>query len=166
MRVRTTGAAALLVVIAGGMTASCDRDDVDAGSRQVAVLVLAIRDVVSGQRVGDSGDALPVVYVVGNGEHTVAATVQSDVAAELHDEIDVRFADDRDEAIETDQPDRPVPDSGVLLVVDEIPEDGDPIDVAIEIYRSERDESTVVFTFAEGTSSWAVTATSLVSPDA
>ena len=134
MRVRTTGAAALLVVMAGGMTASCDRDNVDAGSREVAVLVLAIRDVVSGQRVGDSDDALPVVYVVGNGEHTVAATVQSDVAAELHDEIDVRFADDRDEAI--------------------------------EIYRSERDESTVVFTFTEGMSNWAVTATSLVSPDA
>jgi len=165
MTVRTTGAAALLVVIAGGV-AGCDRDDVDAGSRQVDVLVLAIRDVVSGEGVSDPDDALPVVYVVGSGEHTVAATVQSDVAAELHDEIDVRFADDRDEAIETDQPDQPVTDSGVLLVVEEIPEDGGPIDVPIEIYWSERDDSTVVFTFAEGTSSWVVTATSLVSPDA
>ena len=162
MTVRTTGAAALLVVIAGGV-AGCDRDDVAAGSRQVDVLVLAIRDVVSGEGVSDPDDALPVVYVVGSGEHTVAATVQSDVAAELHDEIDVRFADDRDEAIE---PDQRVTDSGVLLVVAEIPEDGGPIDVPIEIYRSERDDSTVVFTFAEGASSWVVTATSLVSPDA
>ncbi len=153
--------AALLAVIAGGIGAACDGNDSDTGSRQVAVLVVAIRDVV-GLPIAAVDEALPVVYVVGFGEHDVPATVQSDVAAELHDEVDVRFADDRDEAIETGEADQPVPDSGVLLVVGDIPDRGSPIDVPIEVYRSQRDGSVMMFTLSEGPSSWVVTATSLV----
>lgn len=162
MLVKTRGAAALLVVAAGGVIAGCDRSDSNDETRQVDVLVLAIRDVVSGASGDQTDAALPVVYVVGSGEHEIDAAVQADVAAELHDEIDVRFADERDEVVESDEPDRPVPDSGVLLLVDDIPEDGDEIDVPVEIYRSEVDGSAVVYTFAERTSSWIVTATSLV----
>jgi len=161
MTVRTRGAAALLVVAAGGVIVACDRSDGDVGSRQVDILVLAIRDVVTTSTAAAS-EGLPVVYVVGSGEHEFAAAVQADVAAELQDEIEVRFADERDEAVQTDTPDQPVADSGVLLLVDDIPEDGDEIDVPVEIYRSEVDDSAVVYTFAERTSSWVVTATSLV----
>lgn len=154
--------ATFLAVVVGGAAAACDRNGDDTGSRQVDVLVVAIRDVVGAHPAANPGEALSVVYVVGFGEHDVPATVQSDVAAELHDEVDVRFADERDEAINTEEVDQPVPDSGVLLVVGDIPEDGSPIDVSIEVYRSQRDASTMVFTMAERTSSWVVTATSLV----
>lgn len=166
MRVGTIGARVLLVVVAGSAVVGCDRNNDDAGSREADVLVGAIRSVVSSQSAIDVADVLPVVYVVGTAEHGVAAGVQADVVAELRDEIDVRFADERDEAVKSDEVDEPVPDSGVLLVVDEIPEEGDPVDVSIEIYRSERDDSMVVFTFAERTSGWIVTATSLVSSGA
>lgn len=160
------GAGAFLVVAIATVVVACDQNDDAAGSRQVDVLVVAIRDVVGDQPAANSGETLPVVYVVGVGEHEVAATVQSDVAAELHDEVDVRFADERDEAIESEEVDQPVPDSGVLLMVGDIPEDGNSIDVSIEIYRSERDGSTVVFSFAERASTWVVTATSQVTAGA
>lgn len=166
MRARTFGSGAILVLAAGAAFTACSRDGDEEGSRRVDVLVVSIRDVVGGPPTADSREALPVVYVVGAGEHEVAATVQSDVADELQDEVDVRFADERDEAIETGEPDQPVRDSGVLLMVGDVPEDGNRIDVPIEIYRSELDTAMVVFTVVERTSSWVVTATSQLTGDA
>jgi hypothetical protein len=162
VRARVFGAQLLLVATAGAVLFSCDRNGDDAGSRRVDVLVAAIRDVVGDQSDVNAGEALPVVFVVKVGEQGVAATVQADVAAELHDEVDVRFADERDEAIETEAVGQPVHDSGVLLVVGDIPEEGSTIDVPIEIYRSEDEASSIVFTLVGGASSWAVTATSQV----
>lgn len=163
MRARTFGSGAILMLL---VSTACSRDGSDEGSRKVDVLVVSIRDVVGAPPAADSREALPVVYVVGVGEHEVAATVQSDVADQLQDEVDVRFADGRDEAIETGETDQPVRDSGVLLMVGDVPEEGNPVDVPIEIYRSELDTSTVVFTVAERASTWVVTATSQVTDDA
>jgi hypothetical protein len=162
MAVGVIGARVLLVVLVGGAVVSCNRDDDDGAARAIDVLIGAIRDVVSSHFTTGVEDAAPVVYVVGTADGGVPAAVQADVAEALHDEIDVRFADERDEPIESDEVDAPVADSGVLLIVDQIPTEGDAIDVPIEVYRSERDNFTVIFMFEERASSWVVTATSVV----
>lgn len=146
-------------LVAAIAVASCTEDD-DTGARQVAVLVAAIREVVADVPSADIDPPLPVVYLVGAGEVEFAATVQADVAEDLQDEVDVRFADDRDEAIDANAVDAPVPDEGVLLMVGEIP-DGDPIEVSIEMYRSEDDQpGIVVFSMSADDDGWSVTATS------
>lgn len=160
MRVRTIGGWVVMGLMTMTGAASCTDDD-DTGARQVAVLVAAIRAVVDDAPVADIDPPLPVVYVVGAGEVEFAATVQADVAEDLQDEVDVRFADERDEAIDVDAVDAPVPDDGVLLMVGEIPANGDTIGVPIEMYRSDRDQpGLMVFSMTADDEGWTVTATS------
>lgn len=162
-------AAAFTVLLAATLIGCGDDDDPDAddvdgeGVHAAEVLSTAIRDVVARSPVDpEREDEKPVVFVVGVGENGIAAGVQADVATGLRDEIDVRFADTRDEAIDGGAEDAPVVDDGLLLLVSAIPEEGDQINVAIERYRSESDRSKAVFMLAMRGEEWAVTATSLV----
>lgn len=119
----------------------------------------------SGTAVSVDGEApLPVVYVISTGEDDIAAAAQAATAQALHDVVDVRFADDRDEALILDAPDRPVRDEGVLLAVGEIPADesGGSVEVAVEQYRSVDDRTRHVFTVAVRDDAWIVTSTSNV----
>ena len=119
------------------------------------VCAATIREVVRHQPPPpDDPDALPVVYVVAVGETTIAADVQAEVATELHDEVDVQFADERDEAVDEDVEDAPVLDDGVLIAVGELALTPDPVSMEVEVYRSERDVSKAVFSFAADSSNW------------
>jgi hypothetical protein len=132
-------------------------------SREAQVYAATIREVVRHQPPPpDDPDALPVVYVVAVGETTIAADVQAEVATELRDEVDVQFADERDEAVDEDVEDAPVLDDGVLIAVGELPPDTDPVSMEVEVYRSERDVSKAVFSFAADSSNWVVTSSSLL----
>lgn len=141
---------------------ACDDPPSDHGTRESRVLMSVIRDVAGS--ANPDPDSKPVVYVVSVAENGVAATVQAEVAAELTDDIDLRFADERAEAVEDDVDGRPVPDGGVLLLVGDIPLDGNVIDVPVEIYHAENDRSKASFTFSEANDEWSVTATSLLAP--
>ena len=89
-------------------------------SREAQVYAATIREVVRHQPPPpDDPDAL-VVYVVAVGETTIAADVQAESPRELHDEVDVQFADERDEAVDEDVEDAPVLDDGVLIAVGEL----------------------------------------------
>ena len=96
-------------------------------SPEAQVYAATIREVVRHQPPpADDPDALPVVYVVAVGETTIAADVQAEVATELHDEVDVQFADERDEAVDEDVENAPVLDDGVLIAVGELRPDRGP----------------------------------------
>ena len=132
-------------------------------SREAQVYAATVREVVRHQPPPpDDPDALPVVYVVAVGETSIAADVQAEVASELHDEADVQFADERDEAVDEGVEDAPVLDDGVLIAVGELTPDADPVSMEVEVYRSERDVSKAVFSFASDSSHWAVTSSSLL----
>ena len=121
-------------------------------SREAQVYAATIREVVRHQPPPpDDPDALPVVYVVAVGETTIAADVQAEVASEL-----------RDEAVDEDVENAPVLDDGVLIAVGELPADTDPVSMEVEVYRSERDVSKAVFSFAADSSNWVVTSSSLL----
>ena len=156
-----------VVLVAAGL-AGCDGSARDEMSRDAQVYVVTIRDVVAEEPPPADPDVLPVVYVIGVGEEDIAADIQADVAAELKDEVDVRFADARAEAVLADDDDVPVRDHGVLMAIGALaPEsDEDVVDVEVEIYRSEADWSRVVLTVGRRSSSqWTVTSTSVVPPD-
>jgi hypothetical protein len=150
------------VAVASAVGAGCGGSGGEELSRDAQVYVAAIRDVLAEEPAPDDPDVLPVVYVVGVGEERIAADVQAEVAAELHDDADVRFADERSEAVMKDEADEPVRDDGVLLAVGALAAEGDPVELEVEVYRSDVDSSNVVLTIEGGASQWTVTSTSVV----
>lgn len=133
-------------------------------SRDAQVYVATIREVLAEQPQPDP-DVLPVVYIVGVGETKIPADVQAEVAVELDDDADIRFADKRDEAVLENEDHVPVRDHGVLIAVGELPPDVDPVNLDVEVYRSDQDSSKVVLTIARGSSRWTVTSSSLLPAD-
>ena len=69
------------------------------------------------------------------------ASVQAAVAHGMVDEAVVRFADSRDEALETDDEHQPVREDGVLLSITPVdPEPARLRNVEVEVYRSVGDD--------------------------
>ena len=156
-----------VVVVVVALGASCDSPIDEEMSREAQIYLAAVEEVVAEQvpATPDEDDDLPVVYVVPVGESDIDATVQAEVAGELREEVEVRFADDRSEAVLEDEAGMPVRDEGTLIAIGEVLEEGEPIDVELEVYRSAEDSSKFVFTFARRSSRWAVTSTSVLPPD-
>lgn len=146
--------------------AGCQDPDADAGAKPADVYILLVRQALDTLPAPEDPDVKPVVYVVGVGEHEIGATVQADVAEELRKEADIRFADEREEALEEDEDGVPVRDDGVLLAIGEVPEELDArFDVEVEIYRSEAEGSIRVLTLADRSGGLTVTSSTVVAPD-
>jgi hypothetical protein len=150
------GAAVLVALVLAG----CDGSSENTSSRDAQVYVATIRDVLSEQPAPEQPDALPVVFVVGVGEKKIPASVQAEVRRDLDDDAVIRFADQRDEALLKDQDNMPVREDGVLVVLGEVPAEGDPVHLPVEIYRSADDWSKLVLTIGRGSSQWTVTSES------
>jgi len=143
-------------------SAGCDGSGGDEVSRDAQVYVATVREVLADQPAPEDPDVLPVVFVVGVGEHPIPADVQASVAVELDADANVEFADDRADVILEGEDDAPVRDDGVLIAVGDLAEDVDPVQLDVEIYRSEAEWSNVVLTVARRSSQWTVTSTSVV----
>ena len=85
-------------------------------------------------------DTLPLVFVVAMGDHEIDADVQAEVIEELHDDAELKFADDREEVVLAEEDGVPVRDEGLLIAVGDV-SDGDPVSVEVEVYRSDEDSS-------------------------
>jgi hypothetical protein len=156
-------AAVVLAVTLGTVAgAACDGPDRETVSREARVYVATIRDVLAEQPPPPEPDVLPVVYVVGVGETRIAADVQAQVVSELDEVADIRFADQRSEAMLAKEEHAPVREGGVLVAIGELPPEADPVELPIEVYRSEEDWSKVVLTLAGSSSQWTVTSSSVV----
>jgi hypothetical protein len=145
--------------------AGCDTGGEDLPSRTAQVYLAAIRHAVEAAPPTTEPGALPVVYVVGVGEASIAAGVQAEVAALLRDENDVRFADERAQAVLADEQRAPVRDQGTLVAVGEVPPDSESvtaIDVEVEVYRTDADWSKAVLTLEERADEWSITSSSLL----
>jgi hypothetical protein len=131
-------------------------------SRPAQIFVATIREVLAHENPAAGTDDLPIVYVEPLGDEDIDATVQADTASELREVADVRFADERSEVLDEDEPGMPVRDDGILIAIGDIPEEGEPVEVEVETYRSEDDRSTALFSFALRSSEWTVASTSVL----
>ena len=147
------------------LASSCD-DSADSEMSRSTQVYVAVVDAALDQVAAPPGDELPVVYVVPVGETAIDALVQADVVDAFHERADVRFADERSEAIVEDEEELPVRDAGVLMAIGDVAETGEPIEVEVEVYRSVDDSSGWVLTLARRSSRWTVTASSMVAVDA
>ena len=151
--------AIVVVAAAAGGVACADSVQGD-GARSADVYVATIRSVLD-ELPPPEPDVLPVVYVVSVGEQDIRADVQAEVAEDLNDDAEVRFADRRSEALLEDDEHVPVRNEGVLIALGELVGDA-PVEVTVEVYRSETDRSKRVVTVERGSSQWTVTASSLL----
>jgi hypothetical protein len=143
-------------------TSACsDNGSPDGAGRDAVVIEQVIRVVLDD--LSHDPDVIPVVYVVG-AEAAIPIDVQAPVAAALLDEVDVRFADERAEALDDSIEDAPVRDGGVLLVVGKVPQEGRQVDVVAERYRTSADVENIVVSLRWRDPSWSVTSTSVVPP--
>jgi hypothetical protein len=155
------------VLVAPLVLAGCPGgDDDDPTGGQAAVYTLLVLEALRDLPPTTDPDALPVVYVVSVGEDPIAAKVQADVAGDLRDDADIKFADHRDEAVMADDEGAPVRDGGLLVAVSGMPDDPrGPFDVDVELYRSDDDRVERVMTIDAASAGWTVTSTSVVEPD-
>ncbi|MEX2626643.1 MAG: hypothetical protein WD225_07145 [Ilumatobacteraceae bacterium] len=140
------------------VSAACSESDpVEEGSgRDAAVIEQVIRELAGEPDESDESDDVPVVYVVGV-DGTIGIEVQASVAAALVDHIDVRFVDERVEAIDETVDGRPVRDDGVLLVIQDVPVEGEEIEVQVDRYVAFEDEERMVVSLEYDDPEWDVT---------
>jgi hypothetical protein len=84
-----------------------------------------------------------IVYVAPDSGKAISSVAQANVVedmADLKDVVTVRFADVRDDALDTDAENQPVKDGGVLLLVGEVQQGPPPVDVDVSVYRDANDE--------------------------
>jgi hypothetical protein len=153
------------------LTTACSEagDPTTSSGRAAIAYEAAVRSIVEDQRQHPSAttggtsddDDRPVVYVVAFDGESIDPDVQAKVANELRDEIDVRFADKRAEAVDDDDPEEPVKAHGVLLVVGSVPDSPASFDLRLERYSSIAERDVVTMSFGPDGESWTITSTSI-----
>jgi len=151
--------AGMVVIFAG---ASCSSDDPNTEEHvENAAAVAALVDWAAGEmppEVDDNGEVeQPIVYVATETGGALDAGLQASVVEATADEVTVRFADDRSEAVDDATDDLPVHDDGVMLVIGDLPEPAPSLTVDVEWYRSLDDTSNLVVTIHAGSSGAIVT---------
>jgi hypothetical protein len=145
---------------------ACDADE-KSQSPIAQVLTAIVRDAADQLPPGDDPEDLPVVYVISGTDASLPSTAQAAVANAVNGEIDVRFADGRDEAVDDSKPGVPVRDQGGLVAVGHLSEEelenGEPVEIDVELYRSEGQFSWRRLTFASSSDgTWSVTTSSVL----
>ena len=137
------------VLVAVTATACGDAAESEVVERVVDTYEVAVRAFVRDDptpvtAVSSPGGSRPVVYVVGLDGVSIGPRIQADVVRRVVDDIDLRFADDRDEAFDRKGV---VHDDGALIELGSIPDDEDRFEVEAVWQRStdERRELTVRF---------------------
>jgi hypothetical protein len=152
-----------LVALLGLVLLSACGDDaggttkVDPTEREAEAWVQVLETVgLAGLPPPAEGDALPVLFALEADGGLVPAGVQVAVIKAMKDSADVRFLDEREGAIEHDQPGEPVKDDGTLVVVSEIPPAGGQVEVDVERYRAAADRTEFVVVLRGGNPTWVV----------
>lgn len=106
-----------------------------------------------------------IVYVAPATGKAIDSQAQASVVAEMADmteQVTVRFADVRDDALDMELPDLPVKDDGVLLIVGAVTEGPPPVEVDVAVYHSVADEQAFTMRITTSGDSFRATAVSAV----
>ena len=153
--------AAVAALLVAGACSDDDPDTVDGSAREAAVIEAVVRSVAAAPTNTEEGST-PIVYVVAADGRTIPIEVQAAVAEAFVDEVDLRFADDRAQAIDDDAEQMPVLGAGTLVAIGVVPESGMVIDVPVERYVSDSDSELMMVTLRFADPDWTVTSTAAV----
>ena len=127
--------AALLIVLLTG----CPSSGVEGPSREAAIYRVVIAHVADDYAPEPvEPDENPVLYVESFVSGGVSLQDQVELVAAFIDDYEVRFVDDRDEAVDDDLENRPVRPGGALLGLGAIVDNG-VSSVRVELYADESD---------------------------
>lgn len=157
LRFRTHASRLAAVFAVAGVLLGCvNSTDGDDTARNAAVYRSVIADVVDRSGVAlDDVDDLPVMFIEAFDADGIALEVQVEVVSSFAEEYEIRFIDDRDEAIDTDLDDLPVSANSLLIGLGPIVLDG-TVDVRSELYLSIDAVSAYRYTLAGRDDRWAV----------
>jgi len=159
--VRARWILAVLVTVALGACRSDDGGTSPSVSTSDAYLAIVDWQV---DRAGPptTGTPLPVIYITSENGKTIDPGVQAKVASKTVDVAKVRFADQRDDAIDTDVEGEPVKDDGVLLIVDDFDTaDVTEVAVGVTVYHDADDTEHLVLIVTAGEEGAQVTSSSV-----
>jgi hypothetical protein len=149
-RTMSAAAAALLVVGCGAATHDSEPD------RVADVYEAVLSAVVALEAPPANGEPAPVVYALPDGTEAIPAGVQVQVVKALKDDMDLRFADERVEAVDSSRDGEPVHDDGVLVTLGAVPPAGSLIEVPVDVYWTLAHHRAVVVTLTAGSTTWTV----------
>jgi len=150
---------AAVVAVAGALIGCVNSTDGDDTARNAAVYRSVIADVVDRSGVAlDDVDELPVVFIEAFDADGIALEVQVEVVSSFAEQYEIRFIDDRDEAIATDLDDLPVSANSLLIGLGPIVLDG-TVDVRSEVYLSTEAVSAYRYTLAGRDDRWPIVGT-------
>jgi hypothetical protein len=104
---------------------------------------------------GGDGDR-PVVYALALSGDAIPTAVQVVVVKQLRDDVVVRFADARTEALDGGEDTEPVRDDGLLVSLGPVPAEGDDVTLAAELYRDRDDDHAYQLTVKLTGETWEV----------
>lgn len=148
--VRTIISAALL------LAGACGSNDDDEG-RTAAVYAAIIEELVPPPP--DAAPDAPIetdVFVWGGEDRTIPLDVQVGTVQALDGYTSIRFVDDRDEAVDVEQPGEPVRNEGVLITLGPVPPTGGDIEVAVTFETDSEPRSFDVH-LEGGAAGWTIT---------
>jgi hypothetical protein len=148
------GAVAVVLLAAG--CGSDGGEDTTQRSAQVYEAIIA-GVVVDDARPADG--STPVIYAVADGTEPIPLAVQAHVADAMKEDADVRFADSRADVIDESDAREPVDDDAVLVLLGPVPERGRRVQVPVQIYRAQTDQSSLVVTLMQSGDRWTVRST-------
>jgi hypothetical protein len=132
-----------------------DGEDADDEERTALVLEAIVRDYAADLAV--EPDVVPVVFVAEADDVEISIGVQAATVEAVHDDVDVRFVDDRDEAIDDEVDGAPLRVPGVLLGLGPIDSEPAVVEVDVERYVDEVERSDDVVVVAVDATSATVT---------
>lgn len=99
-----------------GLAGCTNGTEVDTTARDAAIYRTVIADIVDRSGVAlDASEDLPVLFIEAFDADGIPLEVQVELVSSFIDEYEIRFIDDRDEALELDVADLPVRVNSVLI---------------------------------------------------
>ncbi len=129
-------AVAVLVASVGCSSTRID-PGADSGDDRTAAIYEPILDWLLDGEPGIGGEdrAEWVLFVSSRSEDVIDIDVQASVYASLDPVVEVRFIDDRAEAVADELETEPVRDLGLLVGLGAVPPEGDTVEVYADLYR-------------------------------
>lgn len=132
---RVAVAVVAAVVIAAACTPT-DDDPSDGLGREATIYESILDWMLEGESLPDDGERPAwTMYVSSRYERPIGVDVQVRVVESLDDVIEVRFIDQRSEAVDEAADEQPVREGGILIGLGAVPAEGDSVDVYVDRYR-------------------------------
>ena len=148
--------AAVVVVTSAACSSTAIDPGADAGDDRAASVYRPILEWILDGEPGIGGDepADWVLFVASRSESVIDIDVQAAVYADLEEVVEVRFIDDRAEAVDDELENRPVRDLGLLIGLGAVPPEGSTIEVYADRYREVGEVDAWQFTVSRPDGSW------------